>query len=95
MKRREFITGLGGAAAWPFATLAQQPERMRQIAFLMNTVETDGETRRRLSAFRRGLNELGWIEGKTFGLKPAGVAATPNEFDPMPGNLFSWHRMFL
>jgi putative ABC transport system substrate-binding protein len=64
MKRREFIAGLGGAAAWPFATLAQQPERMRQIAFLMNTVETDGETQRRLSAFRRGLNELGWIEGK-------------------------------
>jgi len=64
MKRREFITLFGSAVGWPFAARAQQPQRMRQIALLMNTNEADGETRRRLAAFRKGLNELGWIEGK-------------------------------
>jgi putative ABC transport system substrate-binding protein len=63
MKRRAFITGLGGAA---FARVAraQQPERMRLIAILMNTVGTDDETQRRMASFRRGLSALGWAEGR-------------------------------
>ena len=65
IKRREFIALLGGAAvAWPLAARAQQGERMRRIAVLMNLAADDPETRRRLAAFLQGLQELGWSEGR-------------------------------
>jgi putative ABC transport system substrate-binding protein len=65
MKRREFITLLGGAAAaWPLAARAQQAQRVRRIGVLMNTSETDPETPVRLSAFRQGLQFLGWKAGQ-------------------------------
>ena len=65
LKRREFITLLGGAAAtWPLAARAQQAERMRRIAVLMNNAEDDPEGQARATAFRQGLQALGWIEGK-------------------------------
>jgi putative ABC transport system substrate-binding protein len=65
MKRREFITLLGGAAAvWPLAARAQQqPERVRRIGVLMNLAEDDPESPLRLAAFLRGLQELGWTDG--------------------------------
>jgi putative ABC transport system substrate-binding protein len=64
MKRREFITLLGGvAASWPLAARAQQPkERLRRIGWL-NT-EGTGPSRSRLNAFKGGLVDLGWIEGR-------------------------------
>jgi hypothetical protein len=58
MKRREFITLLGGAAAWPLAARAQQPERMRRIGVLINLTADDPEGRARLAAFLEGLREL-------------------------------------
>src|SRR6266700_1579587 len=65
MERREFITLLGGAAvAWPLAVRAQQPERMRRIGVLMNLAEDDPESPIRLAAFVRGLQELGWTDGR-------------------------------
>jgi putative tryptophan/tyrosine transport system substrate-binding protein len=65
MRRREFITLLGGAAAaWPLAARAQQAERMRRIAVLMNLAADDAEGQARLAAFRQGLQQLGWIEGR-------------------------------
>jgi putative tryptophan/tyrosine transport system substrate-binding protein len=65
MRRREFITLLGGAVvAWPLATHAQQAERMRRIGVLMGLPATDPESSRRLMAFRQGLQELGWTEGR-------------------------------
>jgi putative ABC transport system substrate-binding protein len=64
MRRREFITLLGGAAAWPLAARAQPPERMRRIGVLMATAENDSETQHRLSALRDGLQKLGWTEGR-------------------------------
>ena len=65
MKRREFITLLGGAAAaWPLAARAQQPERMRRIGVLMSTAADDPEGQARLAAFVQGLQELGWSDGR-------------------------------
>ena len=65
MRRRDFITLLGGAAvAWPLAVRAQQSDRMRRIAVLMNNAEDDPEGQARAAAFRQGLQALGWTEGK-------------------------------
>jgi ABC-type uncharacterized transport system substrate-binding protein len=64
MKRREFITLLGGAAAWPLAARAQQAERMRRVGVLMGFAEDDPEAKARLAAFRQGLEKRGWSEGR-------------------------------
>src|SRR5215510_4966339 len=64
MKRREFISLLGGAAAWPLAARAQQPERVRLIGVLMYWTADDAEGQARLSAFAQGLNQLGWSDGR-------------------------------
>jgi putative tryptophan/tyrosine transport system substrate-binding protein len=63
MQRREFITLLGGALAWPLAARAQQPERVRRIGVLMGWGESDREARTTVAAFREGLQKLGWTEG--------------------------------
>jgi putative tryptophan/tyrosine transport system substrate-binding protein len=64
MQRREFIAGLGSAAAWPVVARAQQPERMRRIGVLTVDEENDPETKAALSAFTRGLAELGWTDDR-------------------------------
>jgi ABC-type uncharacterized transport system substrate-binding protein len=64
MKRREFITLLGGAAAaWPLAAYAQQPERMRRIGVLMPMADDNPEGRARIAAFLQGLQQWGWTVG--------------------------------
>jgi putative ABC transport system substrate-binding protein len=60
MRRREFITLLGSAAAWPLAARGQHGERMRRIGVLMNLAAHDPEGRTRFAAFLQGLRELGW-----------------------------------
>jgi putative ABC transport system substrate-binding protein len=65
VKRREFISLVGGtAAAWPFAARAQQPDQVPAIGMLIGYAEDDPETQARLAAFREGLGQLGWIEGR-------------------------------
>ena len=63
MKRRDFITLLGGAAAWPLAARAQQAERMRRVGVLMNTI-ANTEQQQSLMAFQQALQQLGWTEGR-------------------------------
>ena len=64
MRRREFITLLGGAAAvWPLAARAQRPDRVRRIGVLMNNSEGDLDAPSRVMAFQQGLEKLGWTVG--------------------------------
>src|ERR1700751_3344258 len=65
MRRREFITLLGGmVAAWPLAARAQQGERMRRIGVLMSAAEGDQRGLEYITAFAQGLAELGWTVGR-------------------------------
>jgi putative ABC transport system substrate-binding protein len=65
LKRRDFITLVGGAAAaWPLAARAQQPDRMRRIVYMHALAENDPEEQLRIAAFRQGLETLGWTEGR-------------------------------
>ena len=65
MRRREFLSALGGAAAaWPLAARAQQPTRMRRIGVLMTVAADDPEGHARLTAFVQGLQQLGWTVGR-------------------------------
>src|SRR5215475_10241197 len=63
MRRRDFVTLLGTAAAWPVAARAQQRERMRRIGVLMGYLESDSKAQAHIAAFRDGLHKLGWMEG--------------------------------
>jgi len=78
MRRREFITLIGGAAAaWPLAARAQQPEKMRRIGVLMSTAADDAEGQARIAAFHQGLQQLGWTIGQNVRIDsrwPAGDA---------------------
>jgi putative ABC transport system substrate-binding protein len=70
MKRRDFITLLGGATLWPLATRAQQSERVRRIGVLMDFAAEDTEGQARLTALLRGLAELGWIVDRNLRIDP-------------------------
>jgi putative ABC transport system substrate-binding protein len=64
VKRREFITLLGGAAAWPLAARAQQTGRMRRVGVLMTLAADDPEAQARIGAFLQGMQEFGWTIGR-------------------------------
>jgi putative ABC transport system substrate-binding protein len=64
MRRREFVTLVGGAAAWPLAAHAQQPEQMRRLGVLMGYAETDPAAQAQVTALRQELQKLGWEEGR-------------------------------
>jgi len=80
MKRRAFITFLGGAAAWPLAARAQQPERMRRIGVLMNLAAADPESTARVTAFAQGLQESGWTIGRNVQIDTRWAAADADLF---------------
>jgi putative tryptophan/tyrosine transport system substrate-binding protein len=65
MRRREFITQLGGVAlAWPLAAWAEQADRTRRVGVLMGYAETDPQAKAMLAEFTRAVSEFGWIEGR-------------------------------
>jgi putative tryptophan/tyrosine transport system substrate-binding protein len=64
MRRRDFITSLGGAAIWPLAARAQQGQRARRIGVLMNLASDDAIGQARVAAFLQGLQQLGWTDGR-------------------------------
>jgi putative tryptophan/tyrosine transport system substrate-binding protein len=75
MRRREVITLLGGAAAWPLAARAQPTTGMPRIAVLMGYAESDREGQANVAAFQGGLQKLGWTEGRNIRLDTRWAAA--------------------
>jgi putative ABC transport system substrate-binding protein len=76
MRRREFITLIGGAAvAWPLSARAQHPSAMRRIGVLMGIAENDTDAKPRATAFEHGLQELGWTEGRNVRIEYRWAAA--------------------
>ena len=69
MNRREFIAGLGAAAAWPLTSLAQQPERVRRIGVLHPGDENNPVSKSNVSAFTQALAALGWTDGRNVRLE--------------------------
>jgi putative tryptophan/tyrosine transport system substrate-binding protein len=81
VKRREFITLVGGAVAtWPLAARAQQAERMRRIGVLMNIREDDAQAQSRMEAFLHGLQPLGWVVGRNLQIDVRWAAADADLF---------------
>jgi len=82
MKRRAFITLLGGAAtAWPLAAGAEQPDQVRRIGVLMGYAESDSDARAWYAAFREALQKLGWTEGRNIQIDTRW--ATPDDAESM------------
>src|SRR5260370_12142753 len=86
MKRREFMTLLGGAAAaWPLAARAEEREQMRRIGVLIaGLTEKDSEGQLRMAAFRQGLQSFGWIEGRNVHIEERWPAGDPNPLKHFP-----------
>src|SRR5205823_252535 len=80
MKRREFISLLGGAAVvWPVGAHAQQGERVRRIGVLVPSfAQTDREVQARVAAFLESLRKLGWVEGRNFQITYRFAAGEPD-----------------
>jgi putative tryptophan/tyrosine transport system substrate-binding protein len=87
MRRREFITLLSGAAAWPLAARAQQSERVRRIGVLMGFAEDDPETVVRVAKFRQELERLGWSEGRNVNIDYRFTAARADQFQMLAKEL--------
>jgi len=77
MKRREFISVVGGAAAWSFAARAQQPEQMRRVGVLMSFAADDAVAQARLTEFLQSLQRLGWIDGRNVRIDVRWSASDP------------------
>src|SRR5205823_2813376 len=89
MKRREFITLLGGAAAWPLTARAQQAASPRRIGILISTAEND--RRRQIDAFRGGLREFGWTEGGNIHIDYRFAGGNPDQFSVLARELIALH----
>ena len=83
MKRREFITVIGGAATlYPFAAGAQQPAKIRRVGVLINLSENDLEAQRLVTVFRDGLAQLRWVDGRNLRLLQQGSSERELRVDP-------------
>ena len=91
VRRRQFITLLGGAAAWPLAARAQQPVRMRRIGILMPGAADDAESQVGLAAFHQGLALLGWTVGRNVRIDTRWATANAAELADTRRN---WSRSY-
>ena len=84
MRRREFLSVLGAAAAWPIVARAQQTDGLRRIGVLMGYAESDPDAQAKLAAFREGLQKLGWAEDRNIRMDTRW---------PIPGDKESMQRL--
>jgi putative ABC transport system substrate-binding protein len=90
MKRRAFISLLGGAAAaWPLAARAQQPDRMRRVGMLSNLAESDSEAQAPVAALHQALAELGWVDGRNLRIDHRWAAGDPRRLVALAKELLS------
>ena len=89
MRRRKFMTVLGGAAAWPLAGRAQQPGQIRRVGVLIGFPEKDAFAQRIVSTFVQALGRLGWVEGKNIRLDYRFAAGDPTRFKTYAAELVS------
>ena len=90
MRRRDFITLIGGAAAWPLAARAQQSVATPRIGVLTTLADKDSEGQLRVAVFRQELQKLGWIEGTNIRFEYRWAAGDANGFGPTPRNWWEW-----
>ena len=79
MRRRELITLLGGAAAWPLAARTQQADRLRHIGVLMASATDDAQSQARIAAFLQGLQQLGWTDGRNVRIDTRWATTNPDD----------------
>src|SRR5262249_19236693 len=88
MRRREFVTLVGGAAvSWPITSHAQKSDKTRLIGVLISYPESDRTGRSEIAAFRGGLAKLGWTEGSTLRIELRGGNADPERIKPLAKEL--------
>jgi putative tryptophan/tyrosine transport system substrate-binding protein len=87
LKRREFITLVGGLAAWPLAAHAQEPAGIRRVGVFLNVSESDPETQRLFTAFRERLAQLGWADGHNLRIDYRWPANDPDRLRTYAGEL--------
>ena len=91
MRRRQFIAGLGSAAAWSMAARAQQADRMRRMGVLVSGDENDPEPKRRVSAFTQALADLGWTDGRNVRMDLRWTGADINRIRAVAQELVGLH----
>jgi putative ABC transport system substrate-binding protein len=89
MRRRDLITLIGSAAAWPLAARAQERDRVRRIGALQSLAEDDPGLQGRLEGFRQGLEQLGWAEGRNVHIDYRYAAGNPERFGPLARELIA------
>jgi putative ABC transport system substrate-binding protein len=87
VKRREFIAGLGSAAAWPVVAQSQQSDRVRRIGVLISATNDDLQALRQVAALKEGLRELGWFEGSNIRIETRLSADDPDRLKAYAGEL--------
>src|ERR1700732_5596725 len=88
LKRRDFITLVGGVTSWPLAARAQQPGvRMRRIGVLEETAEDDKDGNSQFAKFREGLASFGWVEGRSVHIEHRFAAADAGRYQPLAKEL--------
>src|SRR6516165_6248773 len=80
MRRRNFISLVGGAAAWPFAARAQQRERVRRVGVLMNLAADDPVSQAYMNALVQGLHQFGWTDGLNLHVDTRWAGSDPERF---------------
>jgi hypothetical protein len=98
MRRRDFITALGTAATWPLAARAQQPAKMKRIAYVhpaMKVSEMNVSGRRHFRAFFYELGRLGYVEGQNLGIERYSGEEQPERYAELARDVVNTHPDFL